>query len=132
MLPGSCACKSRTTPAALCSKTPGVVRQLLACAMQQDCSSGPALQARLPDITPSPPSPATPCDPYCACPLCRRLKAASGSKLSQPYDISSLQEVLGALPSWLAGIGGATEELGWLNKLLAQVGGAGGGGEGGS
>jgi hypothetical protein len=50
------------------------------------------------------------------------LKTASAAKLSQPYDIATLQEVLGALPSWLAGIGGSTEDLDWLNKLLAQVG----------
>jgi hypothetical protein len=34
-----------------------------------------------------------------------------------------MQDMLGALPSWLSGIGGATEDLNWLNKLLAQVGG---------
>lgn len=52
---------------------------------------------------------------------CRQLKQRSGSHLSQPFDVTKLQELLGALPSWLAGIGGATEELGWLNTLLAQV-----------
>lgn len=45
----------------------------------------------------------------------------SASRLSQPYDISTMQDMLGALPSWLSGIGGATEDLKWLNKLLAQV-----------
>jgi hypothetical protein len=38
-----------------------------------------------------------------------------------------MQDMLGALPSWLSGIGGATEDMNWLNKLLAQVGGQGSG-----
>jgi hypothetical protein len=53
---------------------------------------------------------------------CRHIKESSANALAQPYDLATLQEVLGALPSWLAGIGGATEDLAWLNKLLAQVG----------
>lgn len=38
-------------------------------------------------------------------------------------DLNELQEALGALPSWLQGVGGATEKLAWLNSMLAQVGG---------
>jgi hypothetical protein len=35
--------------------------------------------------------------------------------------LAELQRLLGALPAWLSGIGGATEDLDWLNVLLAEV-----------
>jgi hypothetical protein len=55
----------------------------------------------------------------------RRLKSDSHDLLARQLDLPALQEALGALPSWLAGIGGATEQVAWLNTLLAQVGGGG-------
>uniref|UniRef100_A0A383VQB5 C2 domain-containing protein n=1 Tax=Tetradesmus obliquus TaxID=3088 RepID=A0A383VQB5_TETOB len=51
----------------------------------------------------------------------RDLKANSHGLLAQQLDLPALQEALGALPSWLAGIGGATEQVAWINTLLAQV-----------
>jgi hypothetical protein len=56
------------------------------------------------------------------CSCVRRLKFNSHDLLAQQLDLPALQEALGALPSWLAGIGGATEQVAWLNTLLAQVG----------
>jgi hypothetical protein len=32
-----------------------------------------------------------------------------------------LEELLGAVPAWLSGMGSATEKLEWLNRLLADV-----------
>jgi Ca2+-dependent lipid-binding protein len=52
----------------------------------------------------------------------RRLKTRQRELLSQQQlDLSALHDALGALPSWLAGIGGATEKVTWLNELLAQI-----------
>lgn len=52
----------------------------------------------------------------------REIKHRSHALLSdQQLDVRQLSDALGALPSWLAGIGGATERLDWLNTLLAQA-----------
>jgi hypothetical protein len=58
--------------------------------------------------------------------MCRwvvRHRKARGAELlgAQRISLDELAEALGALPSWLAGVGGATERLDWLNALLAQV-----------
>lgn len=52
----------------------------------------------------------------------RRIKEQQRELLAQQQlDLSDLHTVLGALPSWLSGIGGATEKLTWLNQMLVQV-----------
>ncbi|KAI8472355.1 MAG: hypothetical protein J3K34DRAFT_212666 [Monoraphidium minutum] len=51
----------------------------------------------------------------------RRAKERARATLSRPLTRHRLEEMLGALPAWLAGMGGATERLEWLNRLLADV-----------
>lgn len=62
----------------------------------------------------------------------RRSKARARAALAGPPGRRELEAMLGAVPSWLAGMGAATEQLEWLNRLLADVrGGRGRGGLGG-
>eukprot|EP00879_Flechtneria_rotunda_P008728 GHRR01009142.1.p1 GENE.GHRR01009142.1~~GHRR01009142.1.p1 ORF type:complete len:896 (+),score=341.24 GHRR01009142.1:1003-3690(+) len=51
----------------------------------------------------------------------RHKKQKSAALLAHQLDLPQLHELLGALPSWLSGIGGATEKVAWLNTLLTQV-----------
>jgi hypothetical protein len=63
----------------------------------------------------------------CACaahPATRRAKERARALLARPVSRARLEDLLGALPAWLAGMGGATERLDWLNRLLADVSGA--------